>query len=63
MIMVEAYKPIYSVREVAEILGTNVNYVYSLINNQELPSLRINNVKKIRGTDLEKYIENLPVAQ
>lgn len=61
--MVATYKPIYTVREVAEILGTNVNYVYSLINTKELPSLRINNAKKIRGSDLERYIENLPVAE
>ena len=63
MIMVAAYKPIYTVKEVAAILGTNVNYVYLLINTKELPSLRINNAKKIRGSDLERYIENLPVAE
>ena len=45
--MVAAYKPIYTVKEVAAILGTNVNYVYLLINTKELPSLRINNAKKI----------------
>lgn len=61
--MVAAYKPIYTVKEVSDILGTNVNYVYSLIKTKELPSLRINNAKKIRGSDLEKYIENLPVAE
>ena len=58
--MVKAYKPIYKVKEVAEILMTNENYVYSLIKKGELPCLLINRAKKIRGSDLEKFIENYP---
>lgn len=57
--MVKEYKPLYDVKEVSEIFGTNVGYIYGLIKAKELPSLLINNKKKIRGSDLEKYIEGL----
>lgn len=61
--MVKEYKPLYSVKEVSTILMTNVNFVYEIINKGELPYLLINNAKKVRGSDLEKYIESYPVAK
>lgn len=58
--MVQAYKPLYSVKEVSQVLGTNTNYVYELIKEKQLPCLLINNRKSVRGTDLERFIEKLP---
>lgn len=61
--MVAEYKPLYTVKEVSQVLQTNVSFVYQLIKNGELPSLKINNVKKIRGSDLERFIENYPIDE
>lgn len=61
--MVREYKPLYTVKEVAVIFGTNANYIYDLINKGKLPSLKINNAKRIRGSDLERYIENMPTEE
>lgn len=61
--MVQQYKPLYSVKEVAGILMTNPNFVYTLINSGKLPYLLINNAKKIRGSDLEKFIESYPIEK
>lgn len=61
--MVEAYKPIYRVAEVAEVLCTSKNAVYDLLKKGELPFLLISNGKRVRGSDLEKYIENHPLEK
>lgn len=57
--MVEPYKPLYTVKEVSKVLGVNLNYVYDLIKKGKLPYLQLG-VKKIRGSDLEKFIERYP---
>ena len=61
--MIEPYKPIYRVSEVAELLCTSKCVVYDMLKNGELPYLLINNGKRVRGSDLEKYVENHPVEQ
>ena len=58
--MVQAYRPLYSVKEVSELIGTNKNYIYTLIKSGKLPYLLINGTKKVRGSDLENFIENYP---
>lgn len=58
--MVKTYNPIYRVSEVAELLRTNRNAVYNLMNSGKLPYLVLNGAKKVRGTDLEKFIESYP---
>lgn len=58
--VIQSYKPLYTVKEVAVIFGTNTNYIYDLIKQGKLPSLKINNAKRIRGSDLERYIESIP---
>lgn len=60
--MVEPYKPLYTVKEVAQILRITKNAVYDLLNNGELPYLRLG-AKKVKGVDLEKFINNYPVEQ
>lgn len=57
--MVRTYEPLYTVKEVSEILKTNTDAVYALINKGQLPCL-ILGAKKIRGTDLERFIEQYP---
>lgn len=46
-----------TVREVAELLKVNKNYVYNVINTGELKAVRIGSIK-VRKTDLEMFIEN-----
>ena len=54
--MVEPYKPLYTVKQAASILMLCTNDVYKLMNSGELPYLLLGS-KKIRGSDLEKFIE------
>lgn len=60
--MVEPYKPLYTVKEAAKILKVNVNTVYELINTGQLPRLKLGTIK-IRGIDLEKFINSYPVQE
>ena len=53
---VQEYKPIYSAKEVSKILQISINTVYQLMNSGELPYLVLGS-KKIRGSDLELFIE------
>ena len=46
-----------TVREVAELLKVNRNYVYAAIKRGELKSVNIGSIK-VRKTDLEEYIES-----
>ena len=58
--MVEAFKPLYTVKEAAKILKSNPNMVYDLVNSGQLPALRLGAIK-IRGKDLENFINSYPV--
>jgi len=55
--MVEPYKPLYTVREAAEVLLVNEDTVRGFIRNGDLKALKLG-AMKIRGTDLEAFIEN-----
>ncbi len=55
--MVQPYKPLYTAKEVSAILKVNVNFVYELMNCGQLPYLLLGS-RKIRGSDLEKFIES-----
>lgn len=57
--MVKPYEPLYTVQEAAKVLKTSKNEVYNLINQGKLPCLIIES-KKIRGMDLEAYINKHP---
>lgn len=59
--MVKAYEPLYTVPEVAKVLKTNRERVYTLINTGTLPYILLGS-KKVRGSDLERYINGLPAA-
>ena len=58
--MVKEYEPLYTVKEAAKILRVNVSAVYRFINSKQLPGLRLGAIK-IRGSDLERFIEQYPV--
>ena len=57
--MVKPYEPLYTVIEVAKILKVNADSVYALINQNQLPGLKLGSIK-IRGSDLERFIEKYP---
>ena len=59
--MVEPYKPLYSAREVSKILMVNINSVYELMNAGKLPYLNLGS-RKVRGSDLEHFINSYPVG-
>nr|DAL93860.1 MAG TPA: helix-turn-helix domain protein [Caudoviricetes sp.] len=59
--MVKTYEPLYTVKEVAKVLKTNPAGVYELINRGQLPCLTLG-AKKVRGTDLERFIEQYPAS-
>lgn len=56
---VQEYKPVYSAKEVSKILQVSINTVYQLMNQGKLPYLVLGS-KKIRGSDLERFIEKYP---
>jgi len=57
--MVKPYEPLYTVNEAAKVLKMNSADVYNLINKGKLPCLILGR-KKIRGSDLERFIEKYP---
>lgn len=64
--MVEAYKPLYTAKQTAQILLVNVATVYELMNKGQLPYLILgkgNGSRKVRGSDLEKFIEGQKPAE
>ena len=59
---VQEYKPIYSAKEASKILQVSINTVYQLMNSGALPYLILGS-KKIRGSDLERFIEKYPAEK
>ena len=58
--MVKTYNPIYRVSGVAEVLRTNRNAVYNLMNNEPFPYLVLNGATPGGGGALKKLIESYP---
>lgn len=64
--MVEPYKPLYTAKQVSQILLISVATVYELMNQGELPYLILgkgNGSRKVRGSDLERFIESQKPAE
>ena len=59
---VQEYKPIYTAKEVSKLLQVSINTVYQLMNSGALPYLVLGS-KKIKGSDLERFIARYPVEQ
>lgn len=60
--MVKAYEPLYTIKEVAAVLKMNVADVYKLCNTGKLPHLQLGRIK-VKGTDLERFINEYPVER
>lgn len=59
--MVEPYKPLYTVKEAAKVLMVSENDLNNLLNKGKLPFLILGR-RKIKGADLETFINNHPVV-
>lgn len=57
--MVRPYEPLYTVKEASKVLKTSPHDVYALIKEGRLKCLILGS-KKIRGSDLEHFIETYP---
>ena len=55
--MVEPYRPLYTIKEAAAVLHVSHNTVYQMIRDGQIKALKMGD-KKIRGTDLEAFINN-----
>jgi len=54
---------LYRVPEVALILNISRSKVYELLGSGDLPSVKIDRTRLVRGSDLRQYVESLrPVA-
>ena len=60
--MIKPYEPLYTVNEAAKVLKMNLGGVYELIHTGKLPAITLGR-KKIRGTDLERFIMTFPTDQ
>lgn len=52
---------LFSVEEAAKILGISRSYLYQLVREEKIPSVRIGKLLKIRRTDLECWVERLEI--
>ena len=48
---------VYTVKEVAKLLHTSPNYVYALIDNGYLPSIKLGSIKILKSS-LEEFLNN-----
>lgn len=60
--MIKPYEPLYTVKEASQVLKVNEAAVYQLIRGGKLPCLVLGRMK-IKGIDLERFIQNYPVAE
>lgn len=58
---VAVYQPIYTITEASKLLRVNRNFLYDEIKKGKLPALKLGSMK-VRGTDLEKYIQTYPTT-
>lgn len=51
--------PLLTPAEVARVLKVSRSKVYQMVARQELPSVRVGALRRIRPADLEAYLESL----
>lgn len=51
-----------SVAEAAEEIGVSRAYAYQLVASGQLPSVTLGRLRRIRRTDLEFWVANLPLS-
>ncbi len=52
---------LYKVKEVAEMLGIGRSKAYELVRTGEIPSVRVGASLRVRGQDVQDYVDNLYV--
>lgn len=57
---VRPVRELLTVPEVCQILGVGRDTVYALINSGDLNSVKIHTLRRIRRSDLDRYIDGLP---
>lgn len=55
-------KLLYRIPEVAEMMSLSRTKVYELVRTGVIPSVRIDGVRRIRGTDLMEFLDAHTVA-
>lgn len=50
---------LYKVKEVAEMLGIGRSKAYELVRIGEIPSVRVGASLRVRGQDVQDYVDNL----
>lgn len=50
---------LYKVKEVAEMLGIGRSKAYELVRTGEIPSVRVGASLRVRGQDVQDYVDNL----
>jgi excisionase family DNA binding protein len=50
---------LYTVKEVQEILKVGRSFAYKLVQTGEVKSVRVGRCVRVRGSDLQAYIEGL----
>lgn len=50
---------LYKVKEVAEMLGIGRSKAYELVRTGEIPSVRVGASLRVRGQDVQGYVDNL----
>lgn len=50
---------LYKVKEVAEMLGIGHSKAYELVRTGEIPSVRVGASLRVRGQDVQGYVDNL----
>jgi excisionase family DNA binding protein len=53
----------YTVDQAARAVGVSRGRFYEFINSGEIPSVKIGNRRRIRASDLETWVKNLPVDE
>ncbi len=48
---------LYSVKDLQEILGISRGHAYALLNDGEIPYVRVGKCLRVRETNLEAYLE------
>lgn len=61
--MVQEFKPLYTTKEVAQMLHVSPVTAYRLMNSGRLPYMVMGvKARRVKGSDLERFINDYPVA-
>lgn len=49
-------KLVFTVKEISEMLGISVRTAWQIINDKEIPSIKVSKTTKVTKADLDEYI-------